>query len=224
MRQPSPLICPLVSFLTPFVDLLRLLHCEVVDYVKRLSTMMIFVETDFLCRLKGFDFAYRSVKATMKHQNLEFWRDFVWLKQNSWTTETRPMNQRFVFTADPANIKALLATQFVDFGKGEPFHQEWKEFLGDSIFTTDGQQWHDSRQLIRPQFTRDRVSDLHCFESHVQTFFKTVANGGPLQGEHQDVDLSMANGRVVDVRDLFFRLTLDVTTEFLLGHDVKSLS
>lgn len=118
----------------------------------------------------------------------------------------------------------MLATQFADYGKGKPFHEEWDVFLGDSIFTTDGQLWRDSRQLIRPQFTRDRVSDLHCFESHFQTLFKTIANGGPLDGEDQPVDLAAANGRRVDIRDLFFRYTLDVATEFLLGGDVKSLS
>jgi len=29
-------------------------------------------------------------------------------------------------TVDPENIKALLATQFNDFGKGHDFHEAWK--------------------------------------------------------------------------------------------------
>jgi len=29
-------------------------------------------------------------------------------------------------TVDPENIKAVLATQFDDFGKGEEFHAAWK--------------------------------------------------------------------------------------------------
>ena len=131
---------------------------------------------------------------------------------------------RIVFTADVENIKAILATQFGDYGKGEPFHQEWEAFLGDSIFTTDGPQWHDSRQLIRPQFTRDRVSDLHCFESHIQTLFRAIANGGALDGEDQVVDLAAANGKVLDISELLFRYTLDVATDFLLGQDVKSMT
>jgi hypothetical protein len=31
-----------------------------------------------------------------------------------------------IFTADPEIVKAMLATQFQDFGKGEPFHRDWK--------------------------------------------------------------------------------------------------
>jgi cytochrome P450 len=131
---------------------------------------------------------------------------------------------RLVVTADPENIKAMLATQFSDYGKGEPFHEEWKPFLGDSIFTTDGDTWHTSRQLIRPQFIKDRVSDLNCFEGHMVKLFKAIANGGALDGEHQPVNLSAASGKEVEMSDLFFRYSLDVATDFLLGQDVKSLT
>ncbi|WYZ34952.1 hypothetical protein EsH8_I_001228 [Colletotrichum jinshuiense] len=171
----------------------------------------------------GIDFIFKAVRGTMRHKNVEFWEDML-SAVKGWTGEKRILGMRIVFTAEPENIKAILATQFSDYGKGEPFHQEWKEFLGDSIFTTDGEQWHASRQLIRPQFIKDRVSDLHCFESHIQTLFKAIANGGALDGEGQKVDMDAADGKVLDISDLFFRYTLDVATDFLLGEDVKSLS
>ncbi len=158
----------------------------------------------------------------MEHKNLELWR-WIFTQADSWTAESRLMNRRLIFTADPENIKAILATQFGDFGKGQPFHEEWKDFLGDSIFTTDGDLWHGSRQLIRPQFIKDRVSDLHCFELHMETLFRAMANGGALNGENQHVDLEKGSGRVLDISDLFFRYTLDCATDFLLGKDVKSL-
>ncbi|CAG9939299.1 unnamed protein product [Clonostachys rosea f. rosea IK726] len=172
----------------------------------------------------GLDVLYVAVIETMKSRNLEHWRDGFFLKYNVWTVEARVLDKRVVFTADPENIKAILATQFHDFGKGEPFHKEWSDFLGDSIFTTDGEQWHASRQLIRPQFTRDRVSDLHCFESHMKILFRAIDNCGPLSSHDQEVKPGSGNGRVFDISDLFFRYTLDVTTEFLLGKDTMSLS
>ncbi|KAJ2975658.1 hypothetical protein NQ176_g5395 [Zarea fungicola] len=170
----------------------------------------------------GLDFVYSAITATAAHKNLEWWHG-LFGTAGRWTLETRAVNQRIVITADPENIKAILATQFVDFGKGEPFHRDWQDFLGDSIFTTDGEMWHNSRQLIRPQFTRDRVSDLECFEKHMQTLFRAIANGGPLDGADQVVS-SSASGKVLDIADLFFRYTLDVATEFLLGSDVQSLT
>ena len=177
----------------------------------------------------ALDFIYAAVQATIHHKNLEHWQTFfsetgVGSDGNgAHTLEVRAFDRRVVFTADPENIKAILATQFGDFGKGESFHEEWEEFLGNSIFVTDGQMWHTSRQLLRPQFIKDRISDLHCFESHLETFFRAMANGGALNGEDQKVDLGAVHGRVMDISDLFFRYTLDVATDFLLGKDVKSL-
>ncbi|KAL7807645.1 cytochrome P450 [Trichoderma gracile] len=171
----------------------------------------------------GIDFVYYGIRSTIAHKNLELWRD-IFFASGIYTCEMRVLNERIVLTVDPDNVKAVLATQFHDFGKGAAFKREWSEFLGDSIFTTDGAQWHDSRQLLRPQFTRERLSDLHCFETHVQALFRAMANGGPLHGEGHEVDLSRANGRRLDMSELFYRYTLDVATDFLLGSDVKSLS
>ncbi|KAI5867046.1 cytochrome P450 52A11 [Durotheca rogersii] len=171
----------------------------------------------------GVDLIQRQVTATMKHKNYEM---FLELMHGSpdYTVESHIMGIRAIMTADPENIKAILATQFQDFGKGEQFHEDWSEFLGDSIFTTDGQRWHASRQLLRPQFSRERISDLHCFESHLETFFKAIANGGVLDGETQQVDIEAGNGKPFDISELLFRYTLDVATDFLLGMDVQSLT
>jgi cytochrome P450 len=147
----------------------------------------------------------------MTHKNLEFWE---WLfatygtAGSPYTIEsTLGGDKRVIFTADPENIKAILTTQFEDYGKGEPFHRDFKAFLGDSIFVTDGEQWSRNRQLIRPMFIRERVADLELFERHVVKLLHLLGGGG----------------RVVDVESLFFRYTLDAATDFLLGKSVDSL-
>lgn len=154
------------------------------------------------------DVVLKSIRHSTEHTDLKFW---TWLfshaKSNSPTVEIPLGGQRFIFTAQPENIKAILATQFSDYGKGQPFHEDWKDFLGDSIFTTDGDLWHGSRQLIRPQFIKSRVSDLELFETHVQQLIGLM--GG--QGEEVDVDA------------LFYRFTLDTAMDILLGHSVDSL-
>lgn len=106
----------------------------------------------------------------------------------------------------------MLTLQFGDFGKGESFHEEWREFLGDSIFVTDGDMWSRSRQLIRPMFTRDRIVDTEIFEKHVQHLIPLLA-GGSTPGA----------SKVVDVAQLFYRYTLDAATDYLLGNGTESL-
>ncbi|QDS78104.1 hypothetical protein FKW77_004090 [Venturia effusa] len=158
----------------------------------------------------GIDITYDAITRALRHDALSFFsnnfKNFG-NPNNPYTVETSMGGDRLILTADPENIKAILATQFQDYGKGEQFNKDWHEFLGDSIFTTDGSVWHDSRQLIRPQFAKNRLSDIKTFEEHVQKLL-------PLMG---------GQGQTVDVCDLFFRYTLDAATDFLLGRSVDSL-
>lgn len=73
----------------------------------------------------GLDFPLHSTRAILKNQALEFWE---WIYAHtetdangngSYTSELHLLaDVRVVFTADPENTKALLTTQFHDFGKG----------------------------------------------------------------------------------------------------------
>jgi cytochrome P450 len=173
-------------------------------------------------KILGLDLVRAQIKASMSDKNLEMFQNLL-NGSPKYTVESRVVGRRIIFTAEPENIKAILAAQFGDYGKGEPFHQEWQEFLGDSIFTTDGDKWHASRQLIRPMFVKERISDLDCFESHLETLFKTMAHGRALDNPDQKVDIESGDGKVIDLCDLFFRYTLDVVTDFLLGKDLQTL-
>lgn len=51
-----------------------------------------------------------------------------------------------------------------------------------------------------------------------------MANGEALSHASQEVDIEAGNGKVIEISDLFFRYTLDVATDFLLGLDVQSLT
>jgi len=115
--------------------------------------------------------------------------------------------QRYLFTREPEHLKTILTGKFHDYGKGPEFHHVFSPFLGDSIFTTDGQQWQDSRNLIRPMFMKNRVSDLHIFERGTRVM---------MQKFPQD-------GQTFDIMDLFYRMTIDAITEFLLGESTNSL-
>jgi len=154
----------------------------------------------------GIDIAYDIVSHGMKDQSYEMWcRVFRQYGKGGFTVEAG-VGERVILTADPENIKAILATQFKDYGKGEQFRKDWYMFLGNGIFATDGQLWHNSRQLIRPQFVKDRLSDIDIFENHMQVLFKQINKG-----------------QEFDVLDMMFRYTLDAATHFLLGQSVESL-
>ncbi|KAK3678203.1 hypothetical protein LTR78_002299 [Recurvomyces mirabilis] len=137
-----------------------------------------------------------------------------------------------VGTMDPANIQALLATQFGDFETGERRYKALAPVLGRSIFSSDGSCqpyrrirsfwflilfagpfWKHSRELFRPQFSRDNINDLQATEKAVQSLFEAIEGEGATDGGIcGDTDLL----------PLFYNLTLDTATDFLFGESVNS--
>ncbi|KAK4870213.1 hypothetical protein LT330_005267 [Penicillium expansum] len=166
----------------------------------------------------ALDFIFQGYQANQVNRDIEFWDSKLGQAGGLTNVKTAELDAglstRMVITKDPENIKALLTSQFADYGKGDSFHQEWKEFLGDSIFTTDGELWSRSRQLIRPMFFRDRIVDTEIFEKHIQKLI-------PLLGGSSSH--SSSSSRIVDVGSLFFRYTLDAATDYLLGKGTDSL-
>lgn len=79
--------------------------------------------------------------------------------------------------------------------------------LGDGIFTQDGPPWKHSRDLLRPQFSRQQYQDLAIFREHVNNLIACIPG----------------NGRNVDVQPLFFQFTLDTTSGFLFGQSTYTL-
>ncbi|KFY57448.1 hypothetical protein V496_06417 [Pseudogymnoascus sp. VKM F-4515 (FW-2607)] len=114
--------------------------------------------------------------------------------------------QPAISTIEPENVKAVLATQFHDFGIGKR-HRGMGALLGHGIFTSDGAHWERSRALVRPSFARAHVADLETFESHIQHLIAKIPR----------------DGSTIDLQPLFYQLTLDSATEFLLGESVDVL-
>jgi cytochrome P450 len=79
--------------------------------------------------------------------------------------------------------------------------------LGDGIFTQEGAPWKHSRELLRSPLQHKHYEDLDVFR----------------QGVDELIEILSSQTGVIDLQPLFFRLTLDVATEFLFGESVKSL-
>ena len=108
-------------------------------------------------------------------------------------------------TIEPANLEAILSTNFDDWGMG-PRRKVMFPFFGDGIFTQERADWKHSRELIRPQFVHKQYEDLAAIRESVYDLLEAIPQRG-----------------VVDLQPFFFRLTLDVTTAFLFGKSVGCL-
>lgn len=152
----------------------------------------------------GIDFLFFQFRTAAAGRILEYQHERS-LKYGP-TFDMYLMADRFINTTDPENIKTVLALRFKDYDLGLR-KSSMHHFLGDGIFCSDGERWHASRNLIRPNFVREQVADIAAFERHLQVLLSLIPR----------------HGETVDLQDLFFRLTIDTATEFLFGQSVKSL-
>ncbi|KAK7525118.1 cytochrome P450 [Phyllosticta citriasiana] len=121
------------------------------------------------------------------------------------TFEQRLLGVSGIDTIDPENIEAVLNSQFKEFGFGVR-RPTFFPLLGDGIFTQDGSAWKHSRELLRPQFAKNRAQHFEQIQAAVQKLVDQIPNGQP-----------------VDLQPLFFRFTLDTTTYLLFGESIGSL-
>jgi cytochrome P450 len=153
----------------------------------------------------GLDAIPETIRAVRQHKILECGLERFRAYGNTLTVQE--LQRRAILTVEPENIKTILSLKFKDYcisHRLEPF----KPLLGKGIFDTDGDHWASSRALIRPSFTREQVADLTSFEALIQDLFTLLPRDGKT---------------IVDLQDLFFRYTIDSTTEFLFGQSVGAL-
>ncbi|SJL03745.1 uncharacterized protein ARMOST_07102 [Armillaria ostoyae] len=114
-------------------------------------------------------------------------------------------------TMEPSHVKAILATQFQDFQKGPGTYAMFESLLGAGVFNSDGDMWKFHRNMTRPLFNKDRISDFDNFERHAA-------------GTIAQIKTRLREGYPVDFQDVVARFTLDSATEYLFGKDVNSMS
>lgn len=147
------------------------------------------------------------LKAMSTGDGLEYFQNVAAETSEHNTMALRLAGVRIVFTFDPENIKAILATLFNDFALGSR-HTHFLPLLGDGIFTLDSHGWKNSRAMLRPQFSREQISHVKTLEPHLQTLASHIRK---------------ADGGVFDIQDLFFKYTVDTATDVLFGESVYCL-
>jgi cytochrome P450 len=81
-------------------------------------------------------------------------------------------------TCDPEVFKAVLSTHFEHFGMKPIRYEDGKGFFGNGMLVTDGQQWKNSRALIRPVFDIAHVVNFDRLSAHVERFMQLIPQDG----------------------------------------------
>lgn len=151
-------------------------------------------------------FLLNTMRAYRGHRLMELIQDRY--NRLGYTIRAKVMLTHIFLTAEPENIKTILATKFNDWNLPDSRKSSLIPLLGQGIFTSDGAAWQHSRDLLRPNFINTQIRNLEKLEPHIQHLLKAIPR----------------DGSTVDLQELFFRYTIDSATEFLFGESVNSLA
>jgi len=127
-------------------------------------------------------------------------------EENGYTYSLVLAGSTIIQTAEPENIQAVLGHLQSDYDSGTVRLNSAYPLLGKGIFTSDGEYWAHSRAMLKPCFAI-RGFNLGNVETHVSRLFSIIP----------------PDGQAVDLQPLFFKLSMDTSTVFLLGESTNSL-
>ncbi|KAI0076688.1 cytochrome P450 [Panus rudis PR-1116 ss-1] len=113
-------------------------------------------------------------------------------------------------TMDEEHIKFISATGFNNFWRGRKQKERLELFLGNGIFNRDDDEWRLHRNMARPFFARERISDMDLFGKYADSTLSIIS--------------SLTSGHApIEVQDLYARFTLDTASEVLFGEKLNTL-
>ncbi|KAM3425024.1 hypothetical protein BST61_g6993 [Cercospora zeina] len=137
--------------------------------------------------------------------------DDVFAKKYETYGPTHALHDRFgvpnvIHTIDPANINAIMRTQAEDWRPAKGRADTMYPLAQEGLLNSEGEAWSRNRKLILRHINTKRVKDVRSAESDVQLLFDAIGSC-----DHDGWT------ETVDLLDLFHRLSLDMSTTYLLG-------
>ncbi|KAK1560345.1 hypothetical protein Q3G72_025558 [Acer saccharum] len=158
---------------------------------------------------------YHPIGGTVFNQLLNFHRLHHYMTDLAGKHRTYRLISLFrseIYTSDPANVEYILKTNFENYGKGEYNYNILRDFLGDGIFTVDGDKWRQQRKASSYEFSTRVLRD---FSSVV--FRKNVAKLAHVLSEASN------SNQTINIQDLFMKSTLNSVFKVALGVELDSM-
>lgn len=116
-----------------------------------------------------------------------------------------------IATMEPENFREVLSTGFNNFETGPMRRGNFKDSFGThGIFTTDGEDWVNTRAILRPQFVLKKERMLGDMKTSFNVSFERFLKKLDLTGETAQ-----------DIQPLLLRLKLETSLKFLFGLELE---
>ncbi|XP_020599486.1 cytochrome P450 86B1-like [Phalaenopsis equestris] len=122
-------------------------------------------------------------------------------------------SMKLLVTCDPANVNHVFNVNFHNYPKGHKYSENF-DFLGEGILNADEESWSSQRKkaqilIAQPRF---RAFVTLCSRDKVDNFLL------PLLRQFSE------QKKIIDLQDIFLRLSFDITCRLVFGNDPASLS
>ncbi|XP_020599495.1 LOW QUALITY PROTEIN: cytochrome P450 86B1-like [Phalaenopsis equestris] len=122
-------------------------------------------------------------------------------------------SMKLLVTCDPANVNHVFNVNFHNYPKGHKYSENF-DFLGEGILNADEESWSSQRKkaqilIAQPRF---RAFVTLCSRDKVDNFLL------PLLRQFSEQKI------IIDLQDVFLRLSFDITCRLVFGIDPASLS
>ena len=124
------------------------------------------------------------------------------------------MNGAFFFVVDEESIHHILSKNFENYQKGKAFQSLYGDLLGWGIFATDGNLWRVHRKVMSNMFSRNLLRQTSKVS---KAKLDEVAE--LMQNRIASSPDEVAN---LDLQDIFFRMTFDITSYVAFGCEMNS--
>ncbi|XP_037419662.1 cytochrome P450 704B1-like [Triticum dicoccoides] len=119
----------------------------------------------------------------------------------------------YTYIADPVNVEHVLKTNFNNYPKGEVYRSYMDVLLGDGIFNADGELWRKQRKTASFEFASKNLRD-----------FSTIVFREYSLKLCSILSQACKAGKVVDMQELYMRMTLDSICKVGFGVEIGTLS
>lgn len=126
--------------------------------------------------LLGYDLFKSNMQSVKTSTLLQTWLHRF--QKHSHTFSANFLGVPAICTVDPLNLQTIMNANFKDYGVQPLRREATLPFLGEGVFTMDGEFWEHSRTLIRPTFNKTNIANLPVFEVNLKKFMDSLPRDG----------------------------------------------
>ena len=149
-----------------------------------------------------------------KHRRNQWFAELVQNSPSATFVIKHLLGPRQILTGNPAVVHHILKSHFSNYGKGQAVRIPLSDFLGDGIFSTDGDTWKFQRQVASYEFNTKSL----------RKFVETVVDSElsdrllPILSSAAVADQN-SPAAVLDFQNLLQRFAFDNICKIAFGHD-----